>query len=98
MLNLKNFKKRSDFSLERNFEYLIEKEFLNDLDIVSKLNMLDSSEMDDSQNYLLTFLKEKYKPNKGCPSAMYEVAPKDLQLGYDRIHHKICKILYGHLK
>jgi hypothetical protein len=98
MLDLKNLKKELDSSVERNFEYLIEKEFLNDLKNVNKLNMIDPVDMIPSQNFLLTLLKKKYIPNKGCPSAMYDTASKDLQSGYDRIHNEICEILHNHLK
>jgi len=94
MFDLEKKIRRWDLFDDNYFKKLIEKEFLNDLKNVNELRMLHPEEMNDAQKFLLDTYKGKYKPNKGCPSAMYDKAPKALQEEYDLIHNKICEVIY----
>ena len=74
---------------DETFKFLIEKDFLPDLVLVSNFK---SVELSEEEKMILDILKGKYM--KGCPSEFYSRASKHLQREYGFFHKVISEWLY----
>jgi hypothetical protein len=74
------------------FAHLLEKEFLFELTLASRL--IDRRSLNEEERTVLDMLREKYRPFGNCPSTFYPHVSRPLQREYDRIHKQITRVLY----
>ncbi|MBI2508291.1 hypothetical protein HYV89_05055 [Candidatus Woesearchaeota archaeon] len=76
------------------FRNLLDKEFNRDLEQLVGIVPVPTGQRTPGQETILNIMKQKYAPNKACPSQLFSRVSKDFQEKYLTIHEKICSLLY----